>query len=254
MDNNTSSSNPNPTPVSTARPMDASLRQSIFVSVAILLAGALVAGAIIYNGSHNPAPTTGGTAAAAATKPADISKVKTDGEPFIGQANAPVTIAYWTDYQCPFCKRTEEQVMPQLIKDYVDTGKAKIVFKDYPFLGNDSVTAAEYGRSVWKLYPQQYYAWREAMFNAQDAEGDQGFGNADSIDKLDATIPGLDATKIKADVAANKTAYDALANADKTEGSNMGVQGTPGTIIGKQLIPGAYPYDTFKSAIEAALK
>jgi protein-disulfide isomerase len=143
---------------------DPSLRQSLFVSVAILLAGALVAGAIIFNGAHSS-----GTLAAAAqqgdgTMAADISKVKTEGEPYIGQANAPVTIAYWTDYQCPFCQRNEEQVLPQIISTYVDTGKAKIVFKDYPFLGKDSVTGAEYGRSVWKLYPQQYYAWREAMF------------------------------------------------------------------------------------------
>jgi len=92
------------------------------------------------------------------------------------------------------------------------------------------------------------------MFNAQDAEGDQGFGDAESIDKLNSTVPGLDAAKIKADVTTNKVAYDAAINADRAEGSTMGVQGTPATIIGKKLIPGAYPYATFQSIIESTLK
>ncbi|MDB5194065.1 MAG: disulfide bond formation protein DsbA [Parcubacteria group bacterium] len=235
---------------------DPALRQSIFVSVAILIAGGFVAGAILYNGAHSTGGSVaaGGQQAAPTTKPADISKVKTDGEPFIGKTDAPVVIAYWSDYQCPFCQRNEQQVIPEIIKNYVDTGKAKIVFKDYPFLGSDSVTGAEYGRSIWKLYPDQYFAWHTAMFTAQDAEGDTGFGNAASIDKLDATIQGLDAAKIKADVASNKAAYDAQVNADKAEGSAMGIQGTPGTIIGKMLIPGALPYSAFQDAIETALK
>lgn len=240
-----------PAPVQPSAP-DQSLRQSIFVSVAILLAGALVAGAIIYNGSHGSAPQP--TAQGDGTQAADISKVKLDGEPYIGKQNAPVVMAYWSDYQCPFCKRNELQVLPEIIKNYVDTGKVKVVFKDFAFLGNDSLTGAEYGRAVWKLYPDKYFSWREAMYNAQDQEGDQGFGNATSIDKLDATIPGLDAAKIKQDVTTNKTAYDALIAADKAEGSAQGIQGTPGTIIGKTLIPGAYPYETFQSAIETALK
>lgn len=239
-------------------------RQSLFVSIAIILAGAFVAGAILYNGAHAPASsTTATTQNPDGTMPADISKVKTDGEPFIGDENAPVTMAFWSDFQCPYCKAVETggvpqiqtpAAMPDIIKNYVDTGKVKIVFKDYPFLGNDSITGAEYGRSIWKLYPDTYFTWRTAMYEAQDAEGDTGFGNADSIDKLNATIPGLDAAKIKADVADNKTTYDAEIEADKADGSAQGIQGTPGTIIGKELIPGAYPYATFSAAIDAALK
>ncbi|MBV9159924.1 MAG: thioredoxin domain-containing protein, partial [Candidatus Kaiserbacteria bacterium] len=51
----------------------------------------------------------------------------------------------------------------------------------------------------------------------------------------------------------NKAAYDAAANADKTEGANFGIQGTPGFITGKTLIPGAVDYSQFKSAIDAQL-
>ena len=192
----------------------------------------------------------------------DVKDVKIDGNPYIGDENAPVTMVYWSDYQCPFCKAVEvggvpqipiEPSIPDLITEYVNTGKLKIVFKDYPFLGQDSIVAAEYEQAIWKLSPDKFYSWREAMYKAQDDEGDEGFGDEASILALIKTIPGLDAAAIQADVAANKTQYDAEANADKSEGASFGVQGTPGFITGTQLIPGAVDFATFKSAIDSQL-
>lgn len=223
-----------------------------FLPGAVVVAGLFIAGAVMWSGSH---PTAGtGTTGGAPAPSVNIKDVKTDGDPFIGQANAPVTIAFWSDFQCPFCKQFELNTLPQMVKDYVDTGKVKIVFMDFTFLGNDSVTAALYSRSVWKLYPNQYFAWRTAMYTAQDEEGDKGFGNAASIDKLDATIPGLDAAKITADVKANTAAYQAAADADKAEAQKAGVNATPSFVIGTQLIQGAYPYPTFQSAIDPLVK
>ncbi len=232
---------------------------SIFLAGAVILAGILIAGAVIWNGQH---PGTGSTAGTGGTPSVNIKDVKTDGDPFIGDANAPVTIAFWSDYQCPYCKAfevggvdgiTTAPGLPDIIQNYVNAGKVKVVFMDFPFLGNDSITGAEYGRAVWKLYPDQYFAWRTAMYTAQDQEGDQGFGNAASIDKLDATISGLDAAKIKADVAANKAAYDAAWQADRAEGQKFGINATPSFIVGTQVIAGAQPYSVFQAAIDAEL-
>jgi len=223
--------------------------------IAVVLAGGLIALAVFYNHGTTTTPQAptppGGQPAAAAV---NIKDVNTANEPFIGQANAPVTIAEWSDYQCPYCKQFEQQTLPQIISDYVNAGKVKVVFKSFAFLGNDSISAELYARSVWKLYPSQYFAWRTAMYNAQDQEGDQGFGNAASIDKLDATVPGLDAAKIKSDVAANTAAYQAAADADKAEAAKLGIQGTPAFVIGTTLLPGAYPYSNFKPLIDAQLK
>jgi protein-disulfide isomerase len=141
-----------------------------------------------------------------------------------------------------------------MIKDYVDTGKVKLVFMDLAFLGNDSTTAALYGRSVWKLYPNSYLAWRTAMYTAQDQEGDKGFGNAASIDKLNATISGIDAAKVTADVKANTSVYQAAIDADRAEVQKAGITGTPSFVIGTQLIQGNYPYATFQAAINVLLK
>ncbi|MEJ0054069.1 MAG: thioredoxin domain-containing protein [bacterium] len=218
--------------------------------IAVVLAGGLIALAVFYNGTGAGTTTNGQPQAAAV----NIKDVNIENEPFIGDANAPVTIAEWSDYQCPYCKQFEEQTLLQIIKDYVDAGKVKVVFKAYPFLGADSDTADMYARSVWHLYPAQYFAWRNAMFAAQDAEDDQGFGDAASIDKMNATVAGLDAAKIAADVKANAPAYQAEIDANKAEAAKLGISGTPAFIIGKTLLPGAYPYANFRPLIDAELK
>ncbi|MEK7093310.1 MAG: thioredoxin domain-containing protein, partial [Patescibacteria group bacterium] len=142
--------------------------------------------------------------------------------------------------------------IPTLVKEYVDTGKLKIVFKDYAFLSEDSTTAALYGRAVWALYPSKYFEWRTAMYKAQDEEHG-GFGDEKSIVALTGTISGMNATKVKADVAANTAAYQAKIDADRAEGTSFGIQGTPGFITGKTLIPGAVDLKTFTDAIDAQL-
>lgn len=237
---------------------------ALYVPGAIIIAGVII-GIFALLGLRSLGNAALANGAATGQQPSvavDIKDVKTAGEPYIGDANAKVVLAFWSDFQCPYCKAVEVGGVPQIptapaipdiIKNYVDTGKVKIVFKDYPFLGNDSITDAEYGRSVWKLYPTKYFAFRTAMYQAQDEEGDQGFGNEATVVTLLATIPGIDAQKVKADVAANKAAYDAAADADKTEGSNFGISGTPGFITGKTLIPGAVDYAQFKQAIDAQL-
>lgn len=231
-----------------------------FLPISVVAAGLLIAGAVFWNGSHPATAPQGGTQPA---KEADIKNVKMDGNPYIGSATAPVTIAFWSDFQCPYCKAFEVGGIPQIplapafpdiVKNYVDTGKVKVVFMDFTFLGKDSVTAALYNRAVWKLYPTQYFAWRTAMYTAQDAEGDTGFGNAVSIDKLDATIAGLDAAKIAADVTANTVTYQAMVDSDKAEAQKAGINATPSFVIGKQVIAGAQPYKSFQSALDALLK
>jgi protein-disulfide isomerase len=239
--------------------------QALLMPASILLAGLFIGGALIWN---NINPGTGGVAGVAGSgekAAVNIKDVNTESFPFIGKADAPVTIAFWSDFQCPFCRAFEvghEQIptppaLPQILKDYVDTGKVKIVFKDVVFLsprmGTDSLTAVLYGQAVWKLYREQYFAWRTAMFEAQDEEGG-GFGNAASIDKLNATIAGIDAAKVAADVKANTDAYTKVANATTAEAQKLGVNATPSFIIGKQLIAGAYPFSEFKSAIDPLIR
>ncbi len=67
------------------------------------------------------------------TQPApSIIAVSLDDDPAKGSPDAPVTIVEFSDFQCPFCSRFFEQTLPQLEKNYIETGKVRLVFKDFP--------------------------------------------------------------------------------------------------------------------------
>ncbi|MHB8660589.1 MAG: DsbA family protein [Minisyncoccota bacterium] len=223
-----------------------------FLPLAVILAGLIIGGAVIWSNSHPSAAPTAGTGTAPSV---DIKDVKTDGEPFIGQANAPVTIAEWSDYQCPYCKQFEVTTLPQIIQNYVNSGKVKVVFKDFAFLGPDSLVDAEYARAVWALYPSQFAAWRTALYSQEPQENSlNAADNLAFVLKVTGSLSGVDVNKVKAAVAANQAAYDAAINADKTEGGNFGIQATPSFIIGTQMIAGAYPYSNFQTVIDPLVK
>lgn len=227
------------------------MSSKFYLPAAVVLAGVFIAGAVLWNGSHPSGTTPTGTG----TPPAvNIKNVKMDGDPFIGQQNAPVTIAFWSDFQCPFCKQFEVTSLAQIVQDYVTTGKAKVVFMDFPFLGPNSMVDAEYARAIWALYPTQYFAWRSAFFAQQPQENSlDATQNLAFVTKVTNSVPGIDVTKVTAAVKANQAAYDTAINADKTEGQKFGVNATPSFVIGTQLIAGAYPYATFQTAINALL-
>jgi protein-disulfide isomerase len=264
------------------------MRPNVLTPLAILFAGAMIAGAMVFTAVFSvhevltevrrssdaqlaayqaqlaayqaQAQAQAAAAASAAQQqpqaapPPDVdaARVATAGEPFIGSPDAPVTMAYWFDYQCPFCQRLEQLVMPSLINDYVTPGKLRIVFKDYAFLGPDSQTAVLAARAVWETAPDKFYAWHKAMFEHQDQENG-GWGGQADIMALTKTIEGIDADKIAELMVSKAADYNQGIQNDGYEGSSMGVSGTPGSIVGKQLVVGAQPYGQFKAAVEMAL-
>lgn len=230
---------------------------NLSIPIAIVIAGALIAGAV-YLGTSKGASTSAGNTQPqqVAQQPAgvavDITKVKTAGEPFVGNPNASVTMAYWFDYQCPFCRRFEEDAMTQLMNDYVKTGKVKVVFKDFQFLGPDSQTAGLAERAVWEVAPDKFYTWHKAMYDKQDNENG-GWGNKADILALTKSL-GIDSAKVEQLMTSKAAEYQKAMDADKAEGGAFGINGTPGSIIGKNLISGAQPYAAVKQLIDLALQ
>ena len=234
------------------------LPRNLATPIAIVIAGALVAAAIllaavILNSGDNSPLARRADVGSEPAQAANVNKVALAGEPFIGRENAAITIAYWYDYQCPFCRRNEETVMPQIIKGYVDTGKAKIVFKDFAFLGADSRTLGKFSQAVWTVAPTKFYQWHKAVFDNQGTEN-TGWATHDKVMAITASVLGTtDATKVDQLATANGAAYQAKMDADQAEGVALGVTGTPAFIIGKRLIEGAQPYDAISEVIDLML-
>ena len=223
---------------------------AVSTPVAIIIAGVIIAGAVLWsNGKGTSQPTAAATAPQQA-QTADISKVKLANEPFVGNANAPVTMAYWYDYQCPFCQRNEQTAMPQIVKEYVDTGKLKIVFKDYQFLGPDSQTLGKFSHAVWEAAPDKFYQWHKTIYDNQGTEN-TGWATQEKILSITKGVLDTDTTnKVASLVKSKGDEYQKEMDADRAEGTALGINGTPGSIIGKQLISGAVPYADFKAAID----
>lgn len=230
-----------------------SLPQAVLIN-GFVIAVAIIIGAFIIHGTFGSGRVNDQAAAELQPSvPVDIKNATLAGEPFIGNPEAKVVVAYWSDYQCPYCKKFEVGPFQDILKNYVASGDVAVVFKDYSFLGPDSTTAALYERAVWNLYPDSYFAWREAMFAAQDEEN-AGFGDEASVLKLSAAITGIDSVKLQADVKKNHSAYTKLIEASRLEGVGFGIKGTPSFVTGTIMIGGYVEYKTFAVEIDKQLK
>lgn len=222
--------------------------------VSILLAAVIIAFAFIFGSGISGKNSAGEIPKEQAV---DVKNIKTENSPFIGDKDAKTTVAIFADYQCPFCKQFEQTVTPKIIDAYVAGGKTKVVFKDFQFLGEDSQTAAVFGRAVWEASPDKFYDWYKAMFDKQDDEGDQGFGDLASIKTLTSTIPGIDLAKVEKLMTENKAKYEASIAADRAEGASFGINGTPSIIVGTQKLTGMSPAEFFakiSASIDADVK
>jgi protein-disulfide isomerase len=223
--------------------------------IAILVGAGILAVALTFGTGVNKKAPVAGTDGKPQAVAVDIKTVKQDG-PFLGEANAPTSIAVYEDYQCPFCKQFDEKVLNQILTNYVATGKTKVLIKDFQFLGQDSQAAALFSRALWEVSPKQYAAWYKAMYAAQDEEGDQGFGDLPSIEKL-SIAQGIDVVAVEKVMNAKKAEFEKMIAADRAEGASYGINGTPSVIAGKKLFTGMSPeqfYAGITAEIESELK
>jgi protein-disulfide isomerase len=226
-----------------------------YLTPIVLIVGfVLIALVLLFNhgGQAVQQAATNGQATAPSV---NIANLKTAGEPTVGNASAPVTMALFFDYQCPFCKQFDQTVVSQIYTNYVQTGKVKIVFKDFDFLGPDSIQASEFARAFWETYPDKFYSLYSAIYAAQGQESrtlDPKY--LPGIEKVAAALPGVDVTKVDALMNQKKAQYDAAIQADFTEGKGYGIQGTPSVLVGTTLLQGAQTYDSVAALIDAQLK
>ncbi len=169
------------------------------------------------------------------------------GDPMaLGDVDAPVVMVAYSEFQCPFCGKFARDTEPALIDEYVESGVLRIEWRDFPYLGPESGTAAEGGRAAAEQ--GKFWEFHDAMYadqlppNSGDLDEDYLVDLADGI--------GLDADRFRADLTSQAT-KDAVAR-DFQEGQAIGVTGTPAFIINGVPIIGAQPIEVFETTIEQA--
>jgi len=175
---------------------------------------------------------------------ADLSNVDmTDDDPAKGNDNAPVTIVEFSDFQCPFCAKFYTQTLPQIEEEYIKTGKARLVYRDFPL---DSHKNSQKAAEASECADDQGKFWEmhNIMFDNQDSIG------VSSLKKYAENI-GLDTAKFNECLDSGK--YQAEVQKDLADGQKYGVTGTPAFFINGRLVSGAQPFDVFKGIIDEEL-
>lgn len=184
-----------------------------------------------------PAPTR---PAAAPGEPVDVSA---DDDSVLGDEDAPVTIIEFSDYQCPFCAKFYTDSLQQIKKDYVETGKVKVIYRDFPLSFHPEATPSAIAAEC-AGEQGEYYAFHDGLFENQGRLG------ADLYAELAKDI-GLDMSKFNTCLKDPKMAAEV--QKDFKDGQASGVTGTPAFFVNGVKVSGAQPYSVFKQIIDAEL-
>ena len=176
-----------------------------------------------------------------------------NGSPILGKSDAPITLVEFGDYQCHFCNVFFHSTEHEILKNYVETGKVRMIFKDYNIIGPDSISAS-HGAHCAKDQ-NLFWEYHDILYSNWTGENN-GWASSENLIRF--------AQEIKLDM--NKWS-ECMQNADHSKtilASNndaraLGLSGTPAFfIIGPDekvtRVFGAQPYETFEKIFETELK
>lgn len=219
------------------------MRNILIVAGGAVAVAAIVAG--VYFGTRPPAP--GPTPVAVAGTPDKTALMAVQpGDHVLGDPKAPVTIIEYASLTCSHCAHFHTQILPDLKKKWIDTGKVKLVYRDFP-LDQVAVKAAQIAECAGK---DKYFGVLDIIFRGQP----QWATGADPIAELSKPlrIAGLGEAEIKACLA-NDAMMNAVLN-DYRSGDALGVNSTPTLFIGGQLYRGSRSVEDIDGAIAKLAK
>ena len=183
-------------------------------------------------------------------------KISADDDPIIGNMDAPITIIEFSDFQCPFCARFHTQTLPSILEEYIEEGKVKLVFRDFP---------------IQNIHPNALPASVAAECANEQGEfrgmHDMLFEKQKEWNKLETADALSLFSQYASDIQLEQNAFDSCLTSGKyieeikndlNDGREYGVSGTPGFFVGNEQIgyvelKGAQPFDSFKKVIDAQL-
>jgi protein-disulfide isomerase len=235
---------------------------SVLISLSILLG----TGVIRIKG-YNPSTAQGlqgqqavpdASVAPQATPTTGPVKVAFDNSPVLGNKNAQVAVVEFSDYECPFCKRYFDETYSQIKKDYIDTGKVKLVFRNLPLSfhqnAHKQAQAALCARDQGG--DETYFKYHDEIFKRTKSNGT---GLAHDQLPVIAQDLGLNVNNFNQCLDTEK--YVQKVDKDIEDATSYGATGTPSFFIGKvdgeavngQILVGAQPYTSFKAALDKQL-
>ncbi len=176
-----------------------------------------------------------------------------NGSPILGDPNAPITLVEFGDYQCHYCNVFFQSIEKDIVKNYVDTGKVKIIFKDYNIIGEDSVIASQGAHCAndqglfWEYHDILYSNWTGE---------NNGWASSENL-AIFAQQIGLNMNKWSE--CMNKGSHSQIILKSNDDARTLELTGTPAFFIinseGKvSKLFGAQPFEVFKKIFDSQLE
>jgi len=226
-------------------------KSSFYIPLAIVLAGLIIAGAIVFTKiSESPPEKTNQKETARANS--QENKEKNNGDSGIevnigendhvkGNPEAPITVVEFSDFQCPYCEKFHPS-MQQITKEYPE--KVRWVYKHFPLSSIHPHALSTALASECAGEQGKFWEFADKLFENSSNLGD-------GLYKEIASELGLNIENFNECLSSEK--YAEKIKADYQEGVRLGVRGTPTSFINGRIIPGALPYESLKIAVETLL-
>jgi len=183
-------------------------------------------------------------------------KISADNDPIIGNPDAPITIIEFSDFQCPFCARFHSQTLPLILDEYIEQGKVKLVFRDFPIQSIHpnalpASIAAECANEQGK-----FKEMHDMLFDNQNEWNKQD--TVDALSSFSQYATNIQLEQETFDSCLTNGKYIEEIKKDLDDGRDYGVSGTPRFFVGNDQIgyvelKGAQPFESFKKIIDAQL-
>ncbi len=182
--------------------------------------------------------------------------ISIDDDPIIGDPDAPINIIEFSDFQCPFCARFNAETLPLLIEEYIDSGKVKLVYRDFPLhnIHPNAVPAAVAAECADEQ--DGFKMMHDLIFDRQSEWSGVSVDEAVVLFSTYATTINLDQEEFDSCLFSGR--YVEEIGNDLNDGRSYGIDGTPGFLIGNDdlgyvTLSGAQPFEVFQQIIDAQL-
>ncbi|HTP10925.1 MAG TPA: thioredoxin domain-containing protein [Anaerolineae bacterium] len=166
----------------------------------------------------------------------------------LGDANAPVQLEVYADFQCPICGQFDRGTLKQIEDKYVNNGKVRIIFNHFAFIGNESTRAAE--ASECANAQGKFWQYADTLFNNQAGENQGAFSDA-NLEKFAQQV-GLDMTQYK--TCMDQDTYLGKIQTSSLGAQQRGVDSTPTLFINGQKVVGNISLAQFESIAGSQLR
>ncbi len=196
-----------------------------------------------------PSPTTQESISSNEIK----STIMANGSPIRGEIDAPITLIEFGDYQCHFCNVHFHNTEHSLLENYIDTGKVKMIFKDFTIIGPDSINAAHGAHCANDQ--GKFWQYHDILYNNWTGENN-GWASSDNLLRF--------AQEIELDIelwsdCMIEARHSQIITASSKNARDLGITGTPAFfVIGPEnditKISGAQPFESFEQIFDSELE